>query len=518
MTIKQTRHFVLSCVIGITAFSSSWASSSVLTLTDSLSSINVTSKIYDLEDTNGLISAEDIVSGKYNNQFIKYNKERIDHGNVNGTFWHRLRIKNDASPDHKWMLIADNHHLDSISLIVGDNNGSYSKEKSGRLIPYNHRKFKFNTFAFEIPIESGIEQDIYLKVNSYLFVYPIKILRYDEYTKTQSNRSLIQGSLIGFLLMIGFYNLFLYFTVRDKNYLFYVFYVFTQVIKICEMKGYMDFFWQGPMSFMREQSPGLTVLNSVAMVLFSIHFLDFKKNLPWALKVLVLIFIPLGLASLGFNIVDDKLYSSMINQVGAMSLLLFMYTCAVLIYRSGFRPARFYIIAVTAFFISVFLYPLTLLGLLPFSTSFLDNSYELGAGVGMLLFSFALADKINVYKKEKQNAEQKLLKSLRENEKLIKNQNKLLELKVEERTRDLIAEKKKSDDLLLNILPGEVARELKSDGQTKARYYENTSVLFTDFVNFTGISASLSPIELVVELNKCFTAYDHIVSKNHLER
>lgn len=79
-------------------------------------------------------------------------------------------------------------------------------------------------------------------------------------------------------------------------------------------------------------------------------------------------------------------------------------------------------------------------------------------------------------------------------------------------------EKKRSENLLLNILPVEVADELKQTGKTKARRYDNISILFTDFVNFTQTSENLPPEILIEELNECFTAFDHIVEKHGLEK
>lgn len=80
------------------------------------------------------------------------------------------------------------------------------------------------------------------------------------------------------------------------------------------------------------------------------------------------------------------------------------------------------------------------------------------------------------------------------------------------------AEKQKTDRLLLNILPEQVAEELKSSGKTEAQRYDNISVLFTDFVNFTGAAESLSPEQIVGELNACFTAFDHIIERHGLEK
>ncbi|WP_300671305.1 adenylate/guanylate cyclase domain-containing protein [Soonwooa sp.] len=82
----------------------------------------------------------------------------------------------------------------------------------------------------------------------------------------------------------------------------------------------------------------------------------------------------------------------------------------------------------------------------------------------------------------------------------------------------IAAEKKKSEDLLLNILPQEVAQELKEKGKSEAKYYDEVSVLFTDFVNFTAASEKIGVQELLAELNVCFTEFDNIMGKHGLEK
>jgi class 3 adenylate cyclase len=80
------------------------------------------------------------------------------------------------------------------------------------------------------------------------------------------------------------------------------------------------------------------------------------------------------------------------------------------------------------------------------------------------------------------------------------------------------AEQKRSEDLLLNILPALVAEELKKRGSTSARYFEDVSVLFADFVGFSKIAEILTPQELVSELDTCFKAFDDIIAKYNLEK
>ena len=94
----------------------------------------------------------------------------------------------------------------------------------------------------------------------------------------------------------------------------------------------------------------------------------------------------------------------------------------------------------------------------------------------------------------------------------------ILENLVNERTSELSREKEKSDQLLLNILPEAVANELKEKGEAQAQLYDNVTVLFTDFVNFTKAAEHLSPQNLVNELHTCFKAFDEIISKYNIEK
>lgn len=84
--------------------------------------------------------------------------------------------------------------------------------------------------------------------------------------------------------------------------------------------------------------------------------------------------------------------------------------------------------------------------------------------------------------------------------------------------KEVSAEKQKSDELLLNILPEETAAELKLNGYSEARRFDHVTVLFADIVNFTGISERLTPQQLVSELNYCFKSFDEIITNNQLEK
>jgi adenylate cyclase len=90
--------------------------------------------------------------------------------------------------------------------------------------------------------------------------------------------------------------------------------------------------------------------------------------------------------------------------------------------------------------------------------------------------------------------------------------------KIEAQKNQIETERAKSDRLLLNILPEEIATELKTRGHASPRLFESATVLFTDFVNFTKLSAQLEPEEIINELDTCFLAFDGIIERHNLEK
>ena len=96
--------------------------------------------------------------------------------------------------------------------------------------------------------------------------------------------------------------------------------------------------------------------------------------------------------------------------------------------------------------------------------------------------------------------------------------HRLKNIELKERNRIIREERKKSDALLLNILPGKTAKELKKNGRAIPRQYNLVTVLFCDFVSFTHTTEKLSPEELVRRLDAYFRAFDEIISKHNIEK
>jgi adenylate cyclase len=89
---------------------------------------------------------------------------------------------------------------------------------------------------------------------------------------------------------------------------------------------------------------------------------------------------------------------------------------------------------------------------------------------------------------------------------------------LEEKNIIIAEERDRGETLLLNILPAEVAEELKAKGFADAKHFNDVTVLFTDFVGFTSVSEQLTPQQLVNELHACFKAFDEIIQKYNIEK
>jgi class 3 adenylate cyclase len=135
------------------------------------------------------------------------------------------------------------------------------------------------------------------------------------------------------------------------------------------------------------------------------------------------------------------------------------------------------------------------------------NLVTMGFFIFVLMQAYLLASKISFGVKTTENLSKEL-----------NHLNVHLEDKVVERTKELELEKRKSDELLLNILPFETAEELKQKGYSEAKQYEMVTVLFTDFVNFTEAAEHMNPKDLVGELHECFKGFDNIIARYNIEK
>ena len=126
------------------------------------------------------------------------------------------------------------------------------------------------------------------------------------------------------------------------------------------------------------------------------------------------------------------------------------------------------------------------------------------------LLAYTLKSRINRSKSQREILEKKVRDRTRE----VENQKR----KLEEKNKELEEEKNKEEEVLLNMLPRETAKELVSTGKSTPKSYKMATVMFADFKNFTKITENLGPKELVAELDDSFAKFDDVVGKLNIEK
>lgn len=535
-TFSQRSLKVLLTLLLLQLVIKSTVAQSVVYLSDSVENKRIGKNISFIKDVKEEIYFREIISGVYNDRFIQSNQESPNFGNVKLTTWNKFTVINNSS--HQWLLLVDNYSLDTLNFYYPDSLGNYKEIKSGRSIPFTQRKYKTSVYAFDLHVPKNDTVVFYLKVSSFFMQYPLIVMTREKFLESYHSKDMMVGFYYGFLVLIILYNFFLFFYVKDKSYLFYTAYIIFNGLMIAQLKGFIAELWGDKYHFMWQYSTVVIAISSSMGFLFLQYILETKKYAPFTFRIMMYVFQPLYGIAIILGLMHHNIYSSLLNQLAGLVGLLIMYVTGVYIYRKGFKFVRFYIAACWSYFAGIVIFVLKAFTIIPYST-FTNNAIEIGSTIQMIMFAFLIADKVNAYRKEKAKVQKDLVLTLQENEKLIKEQNITLEHKVIERTRELqqtlsaleisqeelqqkntaiTKEKDRSELLLLNILPFETARELKETGSAAAKHFENVTVLFTDFKDFTIITEHMEPAVLVAELDYCFKAFDRIIEKYEIEK
>ena len=239
----------------------------------------------------------------------------------------------------------------------------------------------------------------------------------------------------GIFISIILYNLFLYVSLGDKLYLTYVVAtIFIGLVQLHFGGKLTEWFYTRQSIFAIYDTHILGALSGVSTIMFANSFLNTKRYCNWIYKISLF---SIGLYALSLCLLLFSLPTvsyQIININASVSLLLVV--ASVYSIRQGHRQAKFFLFAWSFFLLGVTVFALKDFGILPFN-AFTNFALPVGSVVEILLLSFALADRINVLKQEKEVSQQQAFVAMKENERLVTEQNIQLEKKVHERTADL---------------------------------------------------------------------------------
>ncbi|MEP6951559.1 MAG: 7TM-DISM domain-containing protein [Ginsengibacter sp.] len=423
--IKYFTTFVFISAIGIQVF----AQQPVL-LTDTTSLVSIGKQIDVFKDPGEKLSLQHILTPRFQSQFKKSTQEVPNFGTKQIAVWCRIHIKNASHKD--WVLDVDFPNLHSVTLFQPSGNG-YAKEETGRSFPFSRRNIKNRSFLFALQLKQGEEKEIYLRVENHICIFPVYIGDMTAISERQHPEDTFYGIFYGISLIIAFYAMAQFVTTREVYY----FYFFVQVIFFV-LYGmiYCGDASQWFPAFALPLTDFGTVIISIGIIFVYLFFnsiLKTKKKIPAASRTF-LISASINVFAILLYIAGFRSLTTIINMI--VSLSVFVVAVILCFHLRREKIIRLIFIGFVIGFMVLIFWILMLQNLFPYSR-LVNNLFTVQYMWWMIIFSLALELNINNYIKEKYQAQKESLKNLRERDKLILQQNEMLEQKVEERTREL---------------------------------------------------------------------------------
>ncbi|RYE25053.1 MAG: hypothetical protein EOP51_05305 [Sphingobacteriales bacterium] len=399
---------------------------------DATKNVAIGNSVQILEDKNSQLSVQQAIDAT---GYVQTSQQVPNLEMSTSAFWIKFAVTNmttvaDLAIEYPYPTI------DSV-IFVDVANGSAQAVSTGEYQPFYTRQVKHQNYIFNINIPQGTTKTFLLKVRSSEQIQlPLALGTTQSILESLTERDLIFGLYAGIILVMLFYNLFVYFTVRDSIYLNYVLYIlFVGLTQAC-VQGYAQ-------RFLYPQSPYLAnlmmvvapVFVGVTAIAFLRRFLSLKEYTPTLNKILN-IFLGVYAVIILLGLLGYYQVSAQIVQINAGVASLFVFTISIIIARKGYRPAKFFLLAWTIFLASVIIFVLRNFNVLPYNV-FTYYALQLGSALEVILLSFALADKINILRQEKEESQAQAFAALQENTRIINEQNVMLETKVKERTFEL---------------------------------------------------------------------------------
>ncbi|HET8706874.1 MAG TPA: 7TM diverse intracellular signaling domain-containing protein, partial [Pseudomonadales bacterium] len=276
----------------------------------------------------------------------------------------------------------------------------------GDLQPFRNRYGNNRNFLIPVNFDTPGRQILYIRTQTDgAMQLPLTYFDRQHYFDTEQEAIAIEGIYLGILLIMSFYNFFIFLTVRDSAYATYSFFVFFTLLFQGSLHGFgYQFIWPDSPDINRYFTP-FSIGGCVAGgTLFSIRFLRLSE-LSITLHRIMASLCALAFLDMALAFVLPYSYSIRMGVVLNMVSVIYALFCGVYCWRKGMPHARYYIFAWGFLLASVAVLDLNKSGILPLNF-FTEYAMQLGSAIEATLLSFALGDRINTERKQKMQAQQ----------------------------------------------------------------------------------------------------------------
>jgi len=381
----------------------------LVTLTDAQGEYPLGLHLEILEDPSGELTIEDVTSPEYKAQFSPSQEKVPNFGYTDSAYWVRFRLHNDSDLTD-WRLelgFANLQRLEFYSPLTSGQSG-FAVKRTGTLYPFNTRDEAYHHFVFKLQLPPQTEETYYLRVqNEASMTLPLTLWSLDAFAQESRSVLFLDGIFYGILLIMVGYNAFLFLSLRDKNYLYYLLFITAFLLFQASFAGHaLQYLWPNLAGWNRFAVLFFGAASILAALIFTASFLKLKVAAPELNRVWPVVQTVWGVLLILTPFVRYGLIVRSLVILVIITLVL-MFGSGLVVWRRGYSPARLYVLSWTIPVLNMSALILVRFGLLP-STALTDQSFPVGITLMVLLLSLALADRINLFKSEAEQANREL--------------------------------------------------------------------------------------------------------------
>jgi signal transduction histidine kinase len=353
-----------------------------------------------LEDPTGKLTLAEVNSAAGVARFSPTKHDAPSFGFSNSVFWLRLDVVNSGAVAQDWLLELAYPQLDRVELYAQHSDGSVEHRVTGDRVPFAQRDIPYRHFLFRLSELPHDRQTYYLRVQTDgSLSLPLSAWTEQTFREHENREQPLIWMMYGLVLVMALYNAFVFVSVRQREYLYYCFYVVSCVLVQATLNGHAFQYLLPNSTWLANRMLVFSANTTVwAALLFIRRFLNLKESLPWMYRTATLFsWLSAALAVLCL-FAPYKLSMVLVVFTGIPANLTTFVGTLVLVYR-GYRPAQFFAAAWLTFLIGVLLSYLRLIAVVP--TNVVTTwAIQLGAALEVVLLSLALADRINIMRRQ----------------------------------------------------------------------------------------------------------------------
>jgi len=391
-----------------------------------------------LEDKSGKLTLDALRGQKIEQSFHPLGGHSAGFGLTKSDFWIKFALKNPQNYTVKRLLKFEYPLLDRVSFYRINRDGTYAKRVSGDSFAVSSHAKRDENIIFPIAMGPRSSEVFYLHITSQSSMdLRLTLLTDDQYYGSEIEKTALLGIFYGGAIIMVLYNFFLFLSIRERSYFYYVVFQLSNLLALLALSGLaLRYLWPESPQINNTIIPFLIVLAHVTAIIFSRSFLDTKKELPRLDRSLAWV-LYFSIISLGLTVVLDYYRGIILSVAVLFTTTLSLVTVGLIAYfRYNIRASKFYLLAWIVLLIGTTLTGLKNIGLLPINF-FTTWGTQIGVFVELLLLSFGLADRINVMRSEKERLQKEATEKANAlSEVLQKSKDELTE-KVQERTAEL---------------------------------------------------------------------------------